>query len=122
MPGFRTDIGFSEPHTSDPMGRTIHHITLNRENPQQKWGFGITGGKDVALTFRIEKVKLASPSGEAGLKNLDYLIKVNGKEVFEMGHNELVEFIKSAGGSTLELEVERWGWWTLLRYRMSGTI
>ncbi len=40
--------------------------------------------------YRIEKVAPASPAGHAGLKNLDYLVKVNGKEVFDMNHNELV--------------------------------
>jgi len=87
------------------MGRTIHNITLKREQGQ-KWGFGITGGKDCALTFRVEKVALASPAGTAGLKNLDYLIKVNGKEVFDMGHNQLVQMIKSASDE-LQLEIER---------------
>ena len=32
--------------------REIHQITVKKENASQKWGFGITGGKDVALTFR----------------------------------------------------------------------
>jgi len=72
----------------------------------QRWGFGISGGKDCALTSRIEKVALASPAGEVGLKNLDYLIKVNGKEVFDLGHNDLVQLIKGAG-QELELEIER---------------
>jgi len=87
-------------------GRTIHNVTLNRDDQGQKWGFGITGGKDCALTFRIEKVALASPAGRAGLKNMDYLIKVNGKEVFDMGHNQLVQMIKTAG-QQLQLEIER---------------
>ena len=47
------------------MGRTIHVITLKRD-AGQKWGFGISGGKDCALTFRIEKVSLSSPAGQAG--------------------------------------------------------
>lgn len=86
--------------------RTIHNLTVTRQIGQ-KWGFGITGGKDVSLTFRVEKVALASPAGDCGLKNLDYLIKVNGKEVFDLNHNELVKLIRDAGGETLELEVER---------------
>jgi len=89
------------------MGRQIHSVTLKRETAGQKWGFGLTGGKDVALTFRIEKVALASPAGAAGLKNLDYLIKVNGQEVFEKKHSDVVQIIKNANGDTLELEVER---------------
>lgn len=88
------------------MGRQIHTFTLKRETGQ-KWGFGLTGGRDVSLTFRLEKVALASPAGTAGLRNLDYLIKVNGKEVFEMNHNDLVKTIKETSDDTLELEVER---------------
>jgi len=87
------------------MGRTIHTLSLKRE-PGQKWGFGISGGKDCALTFRIEKVSLASPAGTAGLKNLDYLVKVNGTEVFDMGHSQLVQMIKNVG-TDLEVEIER---------------
>jgi len=97
-------------HTSSHcvnMGRQIHSVTLKRETAGQKWGFGLTGGKDVALTFRIEKVALASPAGAAGLKNLDYLIKVNGQEVFEKRHCDVVQMIKNASGDTLEIEVER---------------
>ena len=89
------------------MGRQIHTFTLKRETNGQKWGFGLTGGRDVSLTFRLEKVALASPAGTAGLKNLDYLIKVNGKEVFEMNHNDVVKMIRETTGDTLELEVER---------------
>jgi len=93
------------------MGRTIHKITLTRENSSQKWGFGITGGNDVSLTFRVERVALASPAGAAGLKNLDYLIKVNDTQVFEekcmLSHKELVQIIKNAPGDKLELEIER---------------
>lgn len=88
------------------MGRTLIGFTFKKEHAGQKWGFGITGGKDVGLTFRIEKVQLISPAGAAGLKNLDYLVTVNGREIFSMGHNELVKLIKDAG-DTIELEVER---------------
>lgn len=89
------------------MGRQIHTIVLKRERPGQKWGFGLTGGKDVSLTFRVEKVALASPAGASGLKNLDYLIKVNGTEVFEMKHSDVVQIIKSSPNDQLDLEVER---------------
>ena len=93
------------------MGRTIHKLTLTRENSGQKWGFGVTGGNDVSLTFRVERVSLASPAGEAGLKNLDYLIRVNDTKVFDdkctLSHQELVRQIKNFPGNTLELEIER---------------
>jgi len=93
------------------MGRTNHKVTLTRENSSQKWGFGITGGSDVSLTFRVERVALASPAGAAGLHNLDYLIKVNETKVFEekcmLTHKALVEVIRNWPGDTLEVEFER---------------
>ena len=93
------------------MERTNIELTLKRENSSQKWGFGITGGNDVLLTFRVERVSLASPAGAAGLKNLDYLIKVNDTKVFDekcmLSHGELVKLIKSAPGDSMTLEVER---------------
>ena len=93
------------------MERQIHKLTLKRENSSQKWGFGVTGGNDVLLTFRVERVALASPAGDAGLKNLDFLIMVNDTKVFDekcmLSHNELVKLIKNAPGDSLELEVTR---------------
>ena len=89
------------------MGRQIHTLVLKREKPGQKWGFGLTGGKDYALTFRVEKVALVSPAGVAGLKNLDYLVKVGGQEVFEKKHADVVKLIKECTGDSLELEIER---------------
>ena len=59
------------------------------------------------LFARIEKVAPGTPAGCAGLKNLDYLIKVNGQEVFDMNHNELVKLIRECKGDTIELDVER---------------
>lgn len=65
----------------------------------------------MSLTFRVERVSLASPAGEAGLRNLDYLIQVNDTKVFDdkcmLSHKELVEKIKYFPGDTLELEIER---------------
>jgi hypothetical protein len=93
------------------MERTIHTLVLKRENASQKWGFGITGGNDVLLTFRVERVSLASPAGESGLKNLDYIIRVNDTKVFDekcmLSHNELVKLIKNSPGDSMELEIER---------------
>ena len=103
------------------MGRQIHSLTLKREQAGQKWGFGLTGGKDVALTFRIEKVALASPAGAAGLKNLDYLIKVNGQEVFEKRHCDVVQMIKNANSLYGDQYISPTGERALVQYVGPGT-
>jgi len=64
------------------MERTTHKLTLKRDNSSQKWGFGITGGNDVLLTFRVERVALASPAGAAGLKKLGLPYKGKRHESF----------------------------------------
>jgi len=88
------------------MGRKVFSVTLKKDRPDQRWGFGITGGKDVGLTIRIEKVSPSSPASAAGLHNLDYLVKVGNQEVFDMNHNEVVSMVRSAG-SQLDIVVER---------------
>jgi len=88
------------------MGRKILPLTLTKESQSEKWGFAITGGKDVGLTARIEKVKPFGPAGRAGLANLDYLVKIGEREIFDMKHNDIVNLIKNSGDS-LQIEVER---------------
>ena len=55
---------------------------------------------------KVEKVLTGYPSYYAGLKVHDFLISVNGQEVFEMNHAQCCALIKNAGGS-LNLSVER---------------
>ena len=35
------------------MGKTIHNLTLNRENSNKNFGFRIIGGKDEGQTFKV---------------------------------------------------------------------
>jgi len=88
------------------MGKQIHQLTLTREDPKKPFGFRIIGGKDEGQTFKVEKVLTGYPSYYAGLKVHDFLISVNGQEVFEMNHAQCCALIKNAGGS-LNLSVER---------------
>eukprot|EP00091_Calanus_sinicus_P007228 TRINITY_DN18174_c0_g1_i1.p1 TRINITY_DN18174_c0_g1~~TRINITY_DN18174_c0_g1_i1.p1 ORF type:complete len:160 (+),score=31.30 TRINITY_DN18174_c0_g1_i1:312-791(+) len=88
------------------MGRKLVAITLTKESQGEKWGFAITGGKDVGLTARVEKVNPFSPAGRAGLAHLDYLVKIGETEVFDLNHNDIVGLIKNSGDS-LQIEVER---------------
>lgn len=88
------------------MPKEIINITIDRPNTNVPWGFVITGGKDQSLTVKIGKVKPYSPAEHAGLKSVDYVHTINGKEVFEMTHKECVDAIKSSGAS-LAIAIER---------------
>jgi len=88
------------------MPKEIINITIDRPNTNVPWGFVITGGKDQSLTVKIGKVKPYSPAEHAGLKSVDYVHTINGKEVFEMTHKECVDAIKSSG-SSLAIAIER---------------
>lgn len=80
-------------------------VTLNR-TAGKPWGFVIVGGKDQALTVKLGRIKPYTPAEEAGLEVWDYVHTINGKEVFEMSHNEIVQAIKGSGNQ-LAMVVER---------------
>merc|ERR1712087_191619 len=87
------------------MPKAMISASLQRQK-NEPWGFVIVGGKDQALTVKLGRIKPYSPAEKAGLQEWDYIFDINGKEVFEMSHNEIVGMIKNAGTS-LTLTVER---------------
>jgi len=88
------------------MPKEIVHLTLERSSPNEAWGFKIIGGKDQALTVKVGNVKPYSVAEKAGLNVMDYIWQINGKEVFEMPHNQCVNEIKNSG-TKLTLATER---------------
>lgn len=88
------------------MPKEMINVTVERAGTNQPWGFIIIGGKDQSLTVKVGKVKPYSPAEKAGLRTFDYIWTINGKEVFEMSHQECVNEIKNSG-STLTLVTER---------------
>lgn len=88
------------------MPKEIIHVTVERPSTNVPWGFVVIGGKDQSLTVKVGKVKPYSPAEKAGLRACDYIWQINGREVFEMSHNECVEVIKNSGTS-LVLATER---------------
>jgi len=90
------------------MGKEICNLTFTREDgaANQNWGFRIIGGTDQGQTYKVEKVLTGYPASYGGLKVHDFLISVNGQEVFDMNHPQLVKLIKTSG-NTMELAVER---------------
>ena len=89
------------------MPKEIINVTIERPNTNVPWGFVIIGGKDQSLTVKVGKVKPYSPAENAGLKALDYIYTINGTEIFEMTHAQVVELIKKSGNS-LTLSTERY--------------
>merc|ERR1711881_498234 len=87
------------------MPKAMISASLQRQK-NEPWGFVIVGGKDQALTVKLGRIKPYSPAEKAGLQEWDYVFDINGKEGFEMSHNEIVGMIKNAGTS-LTLTVER---------------
>nr|ACO12123.1 PDZ and LIM domain protein 3 [Lepeophtheirus salmonis] len=88
------------------MPKEIVNLALKRSGKNEPWGFVIIGGKDQNLTVKVGKIKPYGPAEEAGLKTMDYVWQINGKEVFEMSHNDCVKEIKESGTS-LSLSTER---------------
>ena len=56
--------------------------------------------------FQVEKIVVGSPAEAAGLKVRDFLISVNGKDVLECKHAQVVSLIRQAG-NTLNISIER---------------
>ena len=54
----------------------------------------------------MEKVLTGYPAYYGGMKVHDFLISVNGQEVFELNHAQLVNLIKTSGNS-MQVAVER---------------
>ena len=81
-------------------------MVIERPNSNTPWGFIIIGGKDQSLTVKVGKVKPYSPAEKSGLRPFDYIWTINGKEVFEMNHNQCVDEIKNSG-TTLNLATDR---------------
>jgi len=88
------------------MPKEIVNMTLQRGSTKEPWGFKIMGGKDQSLTVKVGAVKPYSVAEKAGLKGWDYVWQINGKEVFELSHNDCVAEIKNSGTS-LTLATER---------------
>lgn len=87
------------------MGKQIHQLTLTKES-NVPFGFRIIGGKDEGQTFKVEKVLTGHAADYAGLKVHDFLVSVNGQDVFDMNHAQVVSLIR-ASGNDLSLAVER---------------
>jgi len=84
----------------------IHHVRLTRASTSMSWGFRLSGGQDEGCCLKLSKVALESPSGRGGLLPMDLLVLVQGQNVLDRSHEEVVQMIKGSG-LELRLTVER---------------
>lgn len=82
------------------------NVCLAREAENQPWGFRLQGGKDRGLPFQLLKVPLDSIASHSGCKSGDYLVKISGEDVFQLGHEDAKDLIRKAGNK-LSMVVER---------------
>merc|ERR1711962_1222976 len=82
------------------------NVCLTRQSASQPWGFRLQGGKDRGLPFQLLKVPLDSIASHSGCKSGDYLVKIQGQDVFQLNHEEAKDLIRKAGNK-LNLVVER---------------
>jgi len=88
--------------------KSLHNVTLKRVG-KEPWGFRIIGGVDQGKTFQIEKVLTGHPATYGGLEEEDFLVSIQGQEVFDLKHAQVVNLIKNAGDG-LNMQVERGEW------------
>eukprot|EP00096_Caligus_rogercresseyi_P009541 TRINITY_DN3246_c0_g1_i1.p1 TRINITY_DN3246_c0_g1~~TRINITY_DN3246_c0_g1_i1.p1 ORF type:complete len:211 (-),score=29.40 TRINITY_DN3246_c0_g1_i1:247-879(-) len=81
-------------------------VEIIRPNDRTPWGLRIGGGKDRRRVLVLEKVTCPSLAYNKGLRSKDYIVSVNGVEVFDLEHSQCASLIKTAGTS-LKIKVER---------------
>ncbi|XP_035250680.1 Na(+)/H(+) exchange regulatory cofactor NHE-RF3 [Anguilla anguilla] len=69
------------------------------------YGFFLRADPNMEGHF-IKDIDLGSPAQEAGLRDMDRLVAVNGQEVESLGHEQVVERIRQCGGSCSLLVVD----------------
>ncbi len=80
--------------------------TLNHKYP----GIGVELGKRGGLIFVISAIE-GSPAHKAGIRPMDIVSKINGKESYNMSLIDAAFKLRGAADSTIELEILRVGWY-----------
>ena len=57
--------------------------------------------------FQVEKVLTGYPAHYGGLQPHDFLVSVQGQDIFDFNHKKTADLIKSAG-TTMHITIERW--------------
>ena len=101
--GQSAGVGFAIPVTA------VRRIApqLIRDGRVVRAAIGISKVAETEQGLLVVSTTPNGPAEKAGLKPCDYIWQINGKEVFELSHNQCVDAIKSAGTS-LTLATERY--------------
>jgi len=87
------------------MPKEFHDFDMTKP-PGASWGIRIGGGVDRGKVLVLEKIMFNSIAYETGLKDRDYIVEINGTQIFEMDHNVCKDLIRKAGDN-IKIKIER---------------
>ncbi|KAK6481842.1 Na(+)/H(+) exchange regulatory cofactor NHE-RF2-like [Huso huso] len=112
----KAHLEFARKHESDPaaMWEKESHSQIKELHPrlcvlirgETGYGFNLHSEKSKPGQY-IRSVDTGSPADKAGLKTQDRLIEVNGVNIEDLKHSEVVAFIKSSGEEARLLVVDQ---------------
>lgn len=71
-------------------------IYLERQDPNQSWGFRLQGGSDYRLNLSVKKVVPNTPAHNR-LHPGDVIVAIQGQDATGLSHQQSHDLIKAAG-------------------------
>merc|ERR1712210_119136 len=87
------------------MPKEFHEFDMTKP-PGASWWIRIGGGVDRGKVLVLEKIIFNTIAYETGLKERDFIVEINGTQVFDMDHDVCKDLIKQAG-DTIKIKIER---------------
>jgi len=81
-------------------------VTLTKVSDSEHWGFRLAGGKDYGQPLSISQVSSGSLAADLGLKADDFLVNIDGKETYDLTHDQAEKAIYAAGNK-FQMIIER---------------
>ena len=98
----------SEPtsETSSSSHHSIRHCSLNRSNSYDGYGVYVSTDIETHHEHFIQQVEKSSPGDEAGLKENDRILCINGAPVIDEDYTVVLQLIKHGSDTdTLDFDV-----------------
>merc|ERR1719290_377555 len=90
------------------MEKDIVTVTLTKVSDSEHWGFRLAGGKDYGQPLSISQVSSGSLAADLGLTADDFLVNIDGKETYDLTHDQAEKAIYAAGNK-FQMIIERGG-------------